>query len=61
MTGQNQAAHRMLPHGRLGWIMLSAGALLMTVLVEGAVLATGRPADVRANAAVQTADLGGHA
>ena len=33
----------------------------MTVLVEGAVLATGRPADVRANKAVQTAYLGGHA
>lgn len=34
---------------------------VMTVLVEGAVLATGKPADVRANAAVQTAYLGGHA
>ncbi len=33
----------------------------MTVLVEGAVLATGKPADVRANAAVQSAYLGGHA
>ena len=33
----------------------------MTVLVEGAVLATGTPADVRANAAVQTAYLGAHA
>ena len=33
----------------------------MTVLVEGAVLATGRPGDVRANAAVQSAYLGGHA
>ena len=33
----------------------------MTVLVEGAVLATGRPSDVRANAAVQSAYLGGHA
>jgi branched-chain amino acid transport system ATP-binding protein len=33
----------------------------MTVLVEGAVLATGTPTDVRANAAVQTAYLGGHA
>ncbi len=33
----------------------------MTVLVEGAVLATGTPADVRTNAAVQTAYLGGHA
>ncbi len=33
----------------------------MTVLVEGAVLASGSPADVRANAAVQTAYLGGHA
>ena len=32
----------------------------MTVLVEGAVLATGAPADVRGNAAVQTAYLGGH-
>ena len=32
----------------------------MTVLVEGAVLATGTPAEVRANAAVQTAYLGGH-
>lgn len=33
----------------------------LTVLVEGAVLATGRPADVRANSAVQLAYLGGHA
>ncbi len=33
----------------------------MTVLVEGAVLATGTPAEVRGNAAVQTAYLGGHA
>jgi branched-chain amino acid transport system ATP-binding protein len=33
----------------------------MTVLVEGAVLATGAPAAVRANAAVQSAYLGGHA
>ncbi len=33
----------------------------VTVLVEGAVLATGTPADVRANADVQTAYLGGHA
>ena len=33
----------------------------MTVLVEGTVLATGTPAEVRANAAVQTAYLGGHA
>jgi branched-chain amino acid transport system ATP-binding protein len=33
----------------------------MTVLVEGAVLASGTPADVRANAAVQSAYLGGHA
>jgi branched-chain amino acid transport system ATP-binding protein len=33
---------------------------VMTVLVEGAVLATGKPADVRTNAAVQTAYLGGH-
>ncbi len=33
----------------------------MTVLVEGAVLATGRPGDVRNNAAVQSAYLGGHA
>ena len=33
----------------------------LTVLVEGAVIATGRPAEVRANAAVQTAYLGGHA
>jgi ABC-type branched-subunit amino acid transport system ATPase component len=30
------------------------------VLVEGAVLATGKPVEVRANAAVQTAYLGGH-
>jgi branched-chain amino acid transport system ATP-binding protein len=33
----------------------------ITVLVEGAVLAEGRPAEVRASAAVQTAYLGGHA
>ena len=33
----------------------------MTVLVEGAVLASGKPAEVRANAAVQSAYLGGHA
>ena len=33
----------------------------MTVLVEGAVLATGKPSEVRANVAVQTAYLGGHA
>jgi branched-chain amino acid transport system ATP-binding protein len=33
----------------------------MTVLVEGAVLASGTPAEVRANAAVQSAYLGGHA
>jgi branched-chain amino acid transport system ATP-binding protein len=33
----------------------------MTVLVEGAVLASGPPSEVRANAAVQTAYLGGHA
>ena len=33
----------------------------MTVLVEGAVLASGAPAEVRANAAVQSAYLGGHA
>ncbi len=33
----------------------------LTVLVEGAVLATGRPEDVRINPAVQTAYLGGHA
>jgi branched-chain amino acid transport system ATP-binding protein len=32
----------------------------MTVLVEGAVLATGLPDEVRANADVQTAYLGGH-
>ena len=32
----------------------------MTVMVEGAVLASGRPADVRNNAAVQAAYLGGH-
>ncbi len=32
----------------------------MTVMVEGAVLATGDPAEVRANAAVQAAYLGGH-
>ena len=30
----------------------------MTVLVEGAVLASGKPAEVRANKAVQTAYLG---
>ncbi len=34
---------------------------IMTVLVEGAVLATGTPQDVRRNAAVQAAYLGGHA
>jgi branched-chain amino acid transport system ATP-binding protein len=33
---------------------------VMTVLVEGRVLATGKPADVRADKAVQTAYLGGH-
>ncbi len=33
----------------------------ITVLVEGTVLATGTPAKVRSNAAVQTAYLGGHA
>ena len=33
----------------------------LTVLVEGAVLVTGRPAEVRANPAVQAAYLGGHA
>jgi branched-chain amino acid transport system ATP-binding protein len=33
----------------------------MTVLVEGAVLASGTPAEVRGNAAVQSAYLGGHA
>ncbi|MEZ5816888.1 MAG: ABC transporter ATP-binding protein [Hyphomicrobiaceae bacterium] len=33
----------------------------LTVLVEGAVLATGRPDDVRANVEVQAAYLGGHA
>jgi branched-chain amino acid transport system ATP-binding protein len=32
----------------------------MTVLVDGAVLASGTPADVRADKAVQTAYLGGH-
>jgi branched-chain amino acid transport system ATP-binding protein len=32
----------------------------MTVMVEGAVLASGRPTDVRNNAAVQAAYLGGH-
>jgi branched-chain amino acid transport system ATP-binding protein len=32
----------------------------MTVMVEGAVLASGKPADVRNNAAVQTAYLGEH-
>lgn len=32
----------------------------MTVMVEGAVLATGRPEEVRANQAVQMAYLGGH-
>jgi branched-chain amino acid transport system ATP-binding protein len=32
----------------------------MTVLVDGAVLASGKPADVRADKAVQTAYLGGH-
>jgi branched-chain amino acid transport system ATP-binding protein len=30
----------------------------MTVLVEGAVLTTGKPSEVRANRAVQTAYLG---
>jgi branched-chain amino acid transport system ATP-binding protein len=34
---------------------------IMTVLVEGAVLATGTPHSVRENAAVQAAYLGGHA
>ena len=34
---------------------------VMTVLVEGAVLATGTPQTVRENAAVQAAYLGGHA
>jgi branched-chain amino acid transport system ATP-binding protein len=33
----------------------------MTVLVEGTVLASGTPSDVRANAAVQSAYLGAHA
>ena len=33
----------------------------MTVLVEGAVLASGKPSEVRANPAVQSAYLGGHA
>jgi branched-chain amino acid transport system ATP-binding protein len=33
----------------------------MTVLVEGAALATGSPAEVRANKAVQTAYLGAQA
>jgi branched-chain amino acid transport system ATP-binding protein len=33
----------------------------LTVMVDGAILATGSPADVRANAAVQIAYLGGHA
>jgi len=33
----------------------------LTVLVEGAVLASGRPSDVRADPAVQSAYLGGHA
>ncbi|HRK18027.1 MAG TPA: ABC transporter ATP-binding protein [Hyphomicrobiaceae bacterium] len=33
----------------------------LTVLVEGSVLATGKPADVRENKAVQAAYLGGHA
>jgi branched-chain amino acid transport system ATP-binding protein len=33
----------------------------MTVLVEGAVFASGKPSEVRANPAVQTAYLGGHA
>lgn len=34
---------------------------VMTVLVEGRVIASGKPADVRANADVQRAYLGGHA
>lgn len=33
----------------------------MTVMVDGQVLASGRPADIRANASVQDAYLGGHA
>jgi branched-chain amino acid transport system ATP-binding protein len=33
----------------------------MTVMVNGCVIASGPPADIRANAAVQTAYLGGHA
>ena len=33
----------------------------MTVMVDGQVLASGRPASIRANAAVQDAYLGGHA
>jgi branched-chain amino acid transport system ATP-binding protein len=33
----------------------------MTVMVEGGVLASGRPDEVRANSAVQSAYLGGHA
>lgn len=33
----------------------------MTVMVDGAVLAEGRPVEIRANAAVQQAYLGGHA
>jgi branched-chain amino acid transport system ATP-binding protein len=33
----------------------------MTVMVDGAVLAEGTPAQIRSNAAVQNAYLGGHA
>jgi branched-chain amino acid transport system ATP-binding protein len=32
----------------------------LTVLVEGAIIASGSPAEVRANRAVQVAYLGGH-
>jgi ABC-type branched-subunit amino acid transport system ATPase component len=32
----------------------------MTVMVDGTVLATGVPSDIRANAAVQSAYLGAH-